>query len=95
MAIANPKFSGLSDDQVALLLEKIATTMNLMSELCRDAADRHGAGEAAYTFNALDTMLCGVGALADHATGGKIIGDFSAWMLGPMFDQVQQDWGAA
>lgn len=37
--------------------------------------------------NVMDAMLCGVGALADMPTGGTVIGDFAAWMVGPMFNR--------
>lgn len=60
----------------------------------RDAAERHGGKEVEATFHALDTMLCGVGALADHATGGNCVGDFAAWMVGPSFAHVQCGGGA-
>lgn len=95
MSIQNPKFSGLTDDQVLQMLRRIATTADLMSGMCRDQAQLHGGEDVAYTFHALDTLLCGLGALADHATGGEIVGDFAAWMVGPYFDQVQQEGGAA
>jgi hypothetical protein len=89
MTSVNPKFNGLSDEQVLRLFEQIATTISLVCELCREQAEIHGTEEVAYTFHAMDTMLRGVGALADHATGGDCIGDFAAWMLGPMFHQTQ------
>lgn len=84
------KFSGLSDDQVLSLFEKIATTANLMAEICRDKAEEFGGHEAALTFHALDTMLCGVGALADLPTGGNCVGGFADWMVGPMFNNTAE-----
>ena len=90
MAFTNPKFSGLTDDQVLQLMRSIATTMNLVSELCRNAADQHGGEAVESTFHALDTIIRGVGAIADHATGGDCVGDFAAWMVGPQFHAEQR-----
>lgn len=89
------KFNGLSDAQVLMLMSQIATTINLVCEVCREAAERHGCTEAGYTFHALDTLLCGVGAMADHATGGGCIGGFTDWMMGPLFNRHQETGGEA
>lgn len=80
------KFAGLTNEQVRMLFEKIATSMNLMADICRSKAEEYGAHDSAQTFHALDTMLCGVGAMADMATGGTVVGSFSDWMLGPCFN---------
>ena len=84
------KFSGLSDDQVLSLFEKIATTVNLMADICREKAEEYGEHEAALTFHALDTMLNGVGALADLPTGGTCVGSFTDWMVGPSFKNTAE-----
>lgn len=89
MATTKIKFSGLTDEQVKMLFEKIASSCNLMADLCRSKAEDHGDSDAALTFHALDAMLCGVGAMADMATGGTVGGSFSDWMLGPYFNQVK------
>lgn len=89
MANTTTKIAGLTNDQMRMLFERIATSMNLMADLCRSKAEELGEHDAALTFNALDTMLCGVGAMADMATGGTIVGSFSDWMLGPNFNQVK------
>ena len=79
------KFSGLSDSQVLLLFKQIATTSHLIAGICRDKAEELGEHEAALTFHAIDTMLSGIGALADLPTGGDVVGDFADWMVGPIF----------
>jgi hypothetical protein len=94
MASKKPKFNGLTDDQVLMLFGQIATTVNLVSELCRDQAERYGSENVAHTLYAMNTLLRGVGALADHATGGNCIGDFAEWMVGPIFNQTQRAGGA-
>ena len=83
------KFAGLNDDQVLSLFERIATTANLMSEICRDKANEYGQHDAASTLHALDTMLRGVGALADMPSGGQCIGGFADWMVGPCFAETE------
>ena len=94
MATKTNRFSGLTDDQVLMIFGQIATTANLMAAICRERADEYGAKEIALTLHALDTMLLGVGALADLPTGGHTVGDFSAWMLGPLFHRTQSGGGA-
>ena len=94
MASKKTKFNGLTDDQVLMLFGQIASTVNLMADICRAEALRNGEHDVALTFHALDTMLCGVGALADHATAGDCVGDFAAWMVGPLFHPVQRVGGA-
>ena len=88
MAKANHKFSGLSDEQVLQLFEKIASTVDLMSTICLEKADEHGGDQIAFTFHALDTMLRSVGAMADMPTGGNCVGNFAAWMVGPNFNKT-------
>jgi hypothetical protein len=94
MASKRPKFAGLSDDQVLMLLGQIATTINLMADICRAEALRQSENDVALTFHTLETMLCGVGAMADHATGGDCVGDFTAWMVGPLFHPAQRIGGS-
>ena len=94
MTCKNPKFNGLTDDQALMLFEKIAMTTYVIADLCRAAAQRHGHEEVASTFHALDTMICSVGALADHAAGGNCVGGFAAWIVGPSFDETQKGGGA-
>jgi hypothetical protein len=88
MGKPNLKFSGLTDEQVLQLFEQIASTVDLMSSICREKADEHGNNQITSTFHALDTMLRGVGAMADMPTGGNCVGDFAAWMVGPNFNKT-------
>ncbi len=83
--MTNPKFNGLSDDQVLSLFERVATNVNLLSSICREKAEEHGSDDVALTFHALDTMLCSIGALADLPSNGNVVGGFADWMLGPIF----------
>ncbi len=91
MGKSNRRFSGLTDEQVLRLLCQIASTVNLMSEICREKAEEFGEQDMAYTFHALDTMLCGVGALADMPSGGDCVGGFAEWMCGPLFKATAPD----
>lgn len=85
MAKANPKFAGLTDEQVLLVLEKVASTIGLACDICRSEALRHGEHDSALSFHALDHMLTGAGALADMASGAGVIGDAYDWLCGPYF----------
>lgn len=78
-------FNGYTPEQVVRILEQIASTINLACDICRVEADRAGTSDVALTLHALDTMLCGVGALADCPTGGGVVGGFADWMMGPLF----------
>lgn len=89
------QFNGLTPEQVSRLLEQIATTVNLACDICRNEADRFSDHQSSYTLHALETMLCGVGALADLPGGGGVVGDFPAWLCGPLFNQAQSAGGAA
>lgn len=89
MARTASKFAGLTDQQVLQLFESIATKANLMAEICRLEAQRNSEDEIAYVFHVLDNMLCGLGAMADLPTGGECVGDFAAWMVGPLFHKSQ------
>ncbi len=87
MAKGNPKFAGLSDDQVLSILSRIATTAHLISNVCQDRAEHYCGHDSEADFHAIDTMLRGLGALADMPTGGNSVGDFAAWMCGPCFHE--------
>lgn len=88
MATKKQKFSGLTDDQVLQLFAQIASTANLMCDICRTKADEHGGDDAALTFHALDAMLRGVGAMADMPSGGDCVGGFADWVVGPLFNKT-------
>lgn len=85
MAKGNPKFAGLSDDQVKTVLEKIASQLDLAAAICRNEAQQYADHDCAYSFHALETMLCGMGALADMASGAGVVGDVPTWFCGPNF----------
>lgn len=82
-----PRFAGLSDKQVLKVFGEIATKVDLMADLCIEHAERAGDGSAAVAFHALETMLRGVGALADMPTGGSVVGGLADWMCGPLFHE--------
>lgn len=91
MSTQNQKFAGLTDSQVCSVLHQIASQADLMANMCRGQAELAGERDTAYTFHALDTMLCSLGALADMPLGGAFAGDFGDWMLGPLFSPKQED----
>lgn len=84
------KFSGLTDAQVLMLFGQIATTAHLLASICREKAEEFGGHDSALTFHALDTMLLGVGAMADMPSGGDCVGSFADWMLGPLFNDKRE-----
>ena len=89
------RFDDLTDAQVLGLFERIASTVNLMAEICREKAEEVGTHDSVNTFHALDTMLRGVGAMADIPGGGHCVGDFTDWMLGPLFNDKREPASAA
>jgi hypothetical protein len=95
MAQGNPKFAGITDGQILQLFETIATQANLMANICRLEAQRNSEHEIAFVLHAFDSMLRSIGAMADIPTGGDCVGDFAAWMVGPLFHRPQGAGGAA
>lgn len=91
MAQGNPKFAGLTDDQVKMALERIASTLDMACAICRNEAARAGAllrddgSYLAHAFYSLESMLCSMGALADMASGSGVVGDVPTWLCGPLF----------
>lgn len=81
MSTGNPKFAGLTDDQVKMVLEQIATTLNTARSICLSEAIESDN----YVFDLLAHMLAGAGALADAASGEGVVGDLNAWLCGPLF----------
>lgn len=90
MSIKTHTFAGLSDDQVANILRQIANQADLMANICREQAELTQESGTANTFQSLNAMLCGLGALADMPIGGAVVGDFADWMLGPLFSLKQE-----
>ena len=104
MATPNPKFNGLTDDQVLSILEKIASQLDVAASICRNEGLRLQETQeltSMYAFYALDSMLTGMGALADMASGAGVVGDVPTWFCGPNFHprslstQGQAERGAA
>ena len=85
MTTPNPKFNGLTDDQVRLILEKIASELDLAASICRNEAQKRTDHDSVFAFHSLDTMLCSMGALADMASGEGVVGDAPTWFCGPNF----------
>ena len=88
MAKANPLFDGLTDKQVLIVLERVASTIGLACDICRSEAMRYGDHDSALSFHALDHLLTGAGALADMASKAGVIGDLYDWQCGPNFHHV-------
>lgn len=84
------KFAGFTDEQVRMLLERIASDANLIAEICRVEAERAGTDDHALTFLALDRMALAIGALADAPTGGNVAGGFTDWLMGPLFNKTMR-----
>jgi hypothetical protein len=80
----NPKFKGLTDDQVLLLLSAISSHAYTMFHLCAKEAELAGGAEIAHTFNGLSNHATLIGALADVATDGGIE-SLATWLTGPSF----------
>ncbi len=80
-----PKFGGFTDDQVAQILEQVASTINVACAILREKAAEPEEVDISLTLHGLDAMLNAAGALADSATGGNVIGDMHAWLCGPLF----------
>lgn len=97
MALATVKdqFNGLTPEQVSCLLERIASSLNLASEICGNESVKHGRSETALAFEAMSLMLSSIGALADLPLGGDVAGDFASWMCGPNFNEAKVKGGAA
>ncbi len=85
MAKGNPVFAGLTDQQVRLILEKIASDADLAGAVCRNEALRCNDQATSHIFYVVDSMLRGIGALADMASGSGVVGDVPVWFCGPNF----------
>ncbi len=79
------RFAGYSDDQVRMVLEQIASTADLVVDICRSEAEKAGMHDSASVFHSLAHMVSGIGALADLPTDGEVVGGFEEWFLGPLF----------
>lgn len=87
----NGDFSGLSVDQVRLLLEVIATKANIASQICTQHAHDQDDSALGNVFRALESMLCTIGALADKPIGGNCVGDDADWHAGPFFRKLSHE----
>lgn len=95
MAKPNPKFAGLTDDQVLAILKHIALSASVIHEMCMTRADEYSGHDSESDFHALDRLVCALGALADLPTGGDVVGDFATWMCGPLFHDGKEGERAA
>lgn len=87
----DPKFSGFTDEQVNRLFEKIAYDAILMVDICRSEAEKSGISDHALIFHSLARIASGIGAMADAPTGGRVVGCFTDWFLGPLFNEQKGD----
>lgn len=96
MAQGNLKFSGMTDDQVKMVLEKIASTLDVARAICLNEAARAcetiraDGSDLSHVFYALDSMLSCMGALADMASGSGVVGDMPTWFCGPLFHRRER-----
>jgi hypothetical protein len=80
------EFAGFTVNQVLAILDKITCDAGLIAEICRTEAQREGESESANSFHAIARMVTVMGAIADAPTGGRNVGSFTDWMLGPNFN---------
>lgn len=78
-------FNGLSADQVEMVLRQIASDACTLASLTRSLVVTIGATPAADQLCAMVAIVERIGALADHASGADVVGDFHAWTMGPNF----------
>lgn len=88
MSQGNSKFAGLTDEQVKIVLEQIASAIDLACSICRNESAQSDGVDQRHVFDSLALMLSGVGALADMASGEGVIGDLPAWLCGPLFQRA-------
>jgi len=89
--IVKRPFNGLTDEQVEMVLEEIATIAGSILPLAYRTVEASGLSDTADDAYAVQQALQQIGALADFASGEQIVGDFARWMLGPLFREQQQE----
>ena len=77
----------LTPAQHRVVLEVIAGRMNSLNRLLLLAQTRGDNWEAETLLDVAQFMTEAVGAMADDAIGGEIIGDMRRWFYGPVFAQ--------
>ncbi len=85
MTAGNQKSTNLTDEQMACVLERIASALDLASDICRREAIRFDGHDSSYSFLALEPLLSSMGALADRAGREDVVGDMYSWFCGPNF----------
>lgn len=86
MRSKNKNFKGgLTDDQVILILTRIACLADVMGRLAMQSAASTTDSDAEYAFHSIHAMSSMLGALADMPGGTDFIGSLADWSIGPMF----------
>ena len=88
MAMQNNGPSGYNLVQMQLFMHSIATQMAALNGLLLVAQTCEDDWERTCLVNAAQALAQGVGCLADHATGGQIIGGMGLWHIGLTFEKA-------
>jgi len=83
-------FGNLSDKQVVLVLEVIATNANTLRKLLARAYSEHSLTEAGEDLDVATNLAEQIGALADFACGEDIVGNVGDWLVGPAFHDAKE-----
>ena len=90
-ATATPKpFGKLSDTQVVLVLEQIATDANTLQQFAAQATVDAGVSEHADRCHVMQMIAERIGAMADFACGEGIVGNVGNWTCGPLFNDARE-----
>lgn len=89
-------FAGLTDRQVATVLDIIASSADTLARFASFAAERAFSADrgtaplsgAGYDFHVIQSLAERIGALADLSIGGKVCGSPAQWFCGSDFDSV-------
>ena len=88
MATQNKGRDGFNLVQMQLLMCSVATQMASLNGLLRVAQTCEDDWERTCLVNAAQALAQGVGCLADHATGGEVIGGMGRWHIGLTFEEA-------
>lgn len=81
------KYPALNERQYLNVLEIIASRADLISAMAADCAGRLGRSSEAMTVHGLSALARQIGAMADEASGGRVIGGVLEWECGYPFEQ--------
>lgn len=86
MRTKNKNFKGgFTDDQVILILTRIACLADVIGKLALQSAEGTADSDAEYAFHSIHAVSSMLGALADMPGGGDFIGSLADWSIGHTF----------